>query len=113
MGPATLAVTEVSHVTVEAEEGVPEASKPAAAEARGSISHASDCCGSKANDELDALLELGDQIATLAAHIHAAEHRFLTLIAEFDQLRGVGAGRTPLLRPLARLPHRDRPGCRP
>ena len=88
MGPATLAVTEVSHVTVEAEEGVPEASKPAAAEARGSISHASDCCGSKADDELDALLELGDQIATLAAHIHAAERRFLTLIAEFDQLRG-------------------------
>ena len=88
MGPATLAVTEVSHVTVEAEEGVPEASKPAAAEARGSISHASDCCGSKADDELDALQDLGDQIATLAAHIHAAEHRFLTLIAEFDRLRG-------------------------
>ena len=34
MGLATLAVTEVSHVTVEAEEGVPEASKPAAAESQ-------------------------------------------------------------------------------
>ena len=41
-----------------------------------------------ADDHLDALQDLGDEIATLAAHIHAAEHRFLTLIAEFDRLRG-------------------------
>ncbi len=41
-----------------------------------------------ADDELDALQDLGDEIATLAAHIHAAEYRFLTLIAEFDRLRG-------------------------
>ncbi len=40
------------------------------------------------DDELDALQDLGDEIATLAAHMHAAEYRFLTLIAEFDRLRG-------------------------
>ena len=40
------------------------------------------------DDELDALLELGDEIATLAAHLHAATYRLLTLIAEFDRLRG-------------------------
>jgi len=38
--------------------------------------------------QLDALEELGDEIATLAAHLHAATHRLLTLIAEFDQLGG-------------------------
>ena len=32
--------------------------------------------------------ELGDRIATLAAHIHAAEQRFLLLLAEFDWRRG-------------------------
>ena len=31
-----------------------------------------------ADDHLDALQDLGDEIATLAAHIHAAEHRFRT-----------------------------------
>ena len=36
----------------------------------------------------DRIEELGDQIATLAAHIHAATQRLLTLIAEFDELRG-------------------------
>ena len=39
-------------------------------------------------DELDALEELGDEIATLAAHIHAATHRLLVMIAEFDERRG-------------------------
>lgn len=39
-------------------------------------------------DDADALEELDDQIATLAAHIHAATHRLLTLIAEFDRRRG-------------------------
>jgi len=37
---------------------------------------------------LDALEELGDEIATLAAHLHAATYRLLTLIADFDRLRG-------------------------
>jgi hypothetical protein len=32
--------------------------------------------------------DLGDEIATLSAHIHAATHRLLELIAEFDRLRG-------------------------
>ena len=38
--------------------------------------------------DADALEELADEIATLAAHIHAATHRLLTLIAQFDRLRG-------------------------
>ena len=42
----------------------------------------------EADDHLDTVQDLGDEIAILAAHIHAAEHRFLTLIAEFDRLRG-------------------------
>ncbi len=36
----------------------------------------------------DVIEDLGDEIATLAAEIHAATHRFLLLIAEFDRLRG-------------------------
>jgi hypothetical protein len=36
----------------------------------------------------DALEALGDEIATLAAHIHAATQRFLALVAEFDARRG-------------------------
>src|SRR5262245_61309904 len=36
----------------------------------------------------DALEDLADEIATLGAHIHAATHRLLTLIAQFDRLRG-------------------------
>ncbi len=39
-------------------------------------------------DDADALEELEEEIATLAAHIHAATHRLLTLIAEFDRRRG-------------------------
>jgi hypothetical protein len=31
---------------------------------------------------------LAEEIAILAAHIHAATHRFLVLVAEFDRLRG-------------------------
>ena len=72
MGLATLAVTEVSHevahVPGQADESVPE-ERPA-------------------DDELDILSDLADEIATLAAHIHAATYRLLTLIAEFDRLRG-------------------------
>ena len=40
------------------------------------------------DDELDVLSDLGDEIATLAAHIHAATYRLLTLIADFDRLQG-------------------------
>jgi hypothetical protein len=36
----------------------------------------------------DALEELADEIVVLSAHIHAATHRLLVLIAEFDRLRG-------------------------
>jgi len=40
------------------------------------------------DDEADVLETLGDEIATLAAHIHAATHRLLVLLAEFDERRG-------------------------
>ena len=40
------------------------------------------------DDGLDVLSDLGDEIATLAAQIHAATYRLLTLIAEFDRLQG-------------------------
>ena len=36
----------------------------------------------------DLIEEIGDQIAILAAHVHAATHRMLVLIARFDRLRG-------------------------
>jgi hypothetical protein len=36
----------------------------------------------------DALTQLGADIAVLSAHIHAATHRLLVLIAEFDRRRG-------------------------
>ncbi len=36
----------------------------------------------------DVAEDLGDQIATLAAHIHAATHQFLGLIVRFDRLQG-------------------------
>ena len=39
-------------------------------------------------DDADALFDLGEEIATLAAHIHAATQRFLVLIADFDERRG-------------------------
>jgi hypothetical protein len=38
--------------------------------------------------ETDRIEALEEEIVLLAAHIHAAEHRFLTLVAEFDRLRG-------------------------
>lgn len=38
--------------------------------------------------DADALDELAEEITTLAAHIHAATHRLLTLIAEYDRRRG-------------------------
>jgi uncharacterized protein DUF222/HNH endonuclease len=44
--------------------------------------------GQSPPDEADALADLGDEIATLAAHIHAATQRFLALIADFDKRRG-------------------------
>ena len=36
----------------------------------------------------DALDELEEEICILAAHLHAADHRLLTLVAEFDRLGG-------------------------
>lgn len=42
--------------------------------------------------DVDAMEALGDEIATLAAHIAAATHRLLSLIAEFDRLRGWESG---------------------
>lgn len=45
--------------------------------------------------EADELEDLADQITTLAAHIHAANHQLLTLIAEFDQRRGWEVGGFP------------------
>ena len=38
--------------------------------------------------DAEALEELEEQITTLAAHIHAATHRLLILIADFDRRRG-------------------------
>jgi hypothetical protein len=35
---------------------------------------------------------LGDEIARLSAHMHAAEYRLLTLLREFDEREGWGAG---------------------
>ena len=40
------------------------------------------------DEECDAIETLGDEIATLAAHIHAATHRLLVLLAEFDRRQG-------------------------
>jgi hypothetical protein len=38
--------------------------------------------------DADSLEELEEEVVTLAAHIHSATHRLLTLIAEFDRRRG-------------------------
>ena len=70
MGLATLAVPEVTHVAEQGAAWGPD-ERPA-----------------EVDDELDRLYDLGDEIATLAAHLHAATYRLLTLIAEFDRLRG-------------------------
>jgi hypothetical protein len=47
--------------------------------------------------DADALEELEEEVVTLAAHIHAATHRLLVLIAEFDRRRGweLGGHRSP------------------
>jgi hypothetical protein len=39
-------------------------------------------------DDVEALGKLEQEITTLAAHIHAATHRLLTLLADFDRRRG-------------------------
>ena len=80
MGLATLAVTEVSHVPDQADESAPEEND-----------WTGDALGSddaEVDDEVDRLDDLGDEIATLAAHLHAATYRLLALIAEFDRLGG-------------------------
>jgi hypothetical protein len=48
----------------------------------------SDVSAETSDPDIDAIEDLGDQIATLAAHIHAATHRLLVMIARFDRLRG-------------------------
>ena len=134
MGLATLAVTDVSHGTDQADGWAPEEPDSAGPEAKAGASEAPNSAEPEATDspsdrsasaeaeptasalagpsfpkadaedstgddtpgsddaaadaELDVLLELGDEIATLAAHLHAATYRLLTLIAEFDRLRG-------------------------
>ena len=64
---------------------------------------------SDASPDTDRLGALEEEIVFLAAHIHAAEHRFLTLVAEFERLRGWELGGAPVLRPLVGLPYRFRP----
>ncbi len=93
MGLATLAVTEVSHVADKAEG--PTSERPGSERSASAEARAGDCTDdapssddADLDDELDGLFELGDEIATLAAHLHAATYRLLTLIAEFDRLRG-------------------------
>ncbi|MCG8467770.1 MAG: HNH endonuclease [Gemmatimonadetes bacterium] len=49
-------------------------------------SHAHD--ETESGTDVDTLENLGDEIATLAAHIHAATARLLALIARFDRWRG-------------------------
>ena len=41
-----------------------------------------------ASPDIVRLEALEEEIVLLAAHLHAAEHRFLTLVAEYDRLRG-------------------------
>ena len=41
---------------------------------------------------VDSIENLEEEIVVLAAHIHAATHRLLVLVAEFDRLRGWEAG---------------------
>ena len=42
--------------------------------------------------DTDRIEALEEEIVFLAAHVHAAEHRFLTLVAEYDRLRGWEVG---------------------
>jgi hypothetical protein len=39
-------------------------------------------------ETLERLEALEEEVAVLAAHLHAGEHRFLTLVGEFDRLKG-------------------------
>ena len=48
--------------------------------------------GAGPRSDPETLEALEEEIATLAAHIHAATHRLLTLIAEFDRRRGWEVG---------------------
>ncbi len=54
----------------------------------GEPSYDTSCAEHATPSELDAIEELGDEIATLAAHIHAATHRLLVMLGEFDRRRG-------------------------
>src|SRR5688500_10877301 len=48
--------------------------------------------GAADHGEAHALEELGDDIAELAAHLHAATYRLLVMVAEFDRRGGWGGG---------------------
>jgi len=103
MGLATLAGTDVAHVPQQASHVAEQAShdldrvdesvqeeRPVSTEA-GAKDRMDDTPGSdeaEVDDELERLDDLGDEIATLAAHLHAATYRLLKLIAEFDRLCG-------------------------
>ena len=90
MRPAAHVVPRVSNVPAPADQPVEEESLPDKARQATLVQPSPKVHGSEAadDDSLDALQDLGDEIATLAAHIHAAEHRFLMLIGEFDRLEG-------------------------
>ena len=77
--PAVPAVPDVSQVSDQADESVRE-ERPACAETRAK-DLADDTPGAndaEVDDELDRLDNLGDEIATLAAHLHAGTYRLLT-----------------------------------
>jgi hypothetical protein len=54
----------------------------------GDTAHSDPRPGSAAAAPSSDILELGEQIATLAAHIHSATHRLLVMLAEFDRRGG-------------------------
>ncbi len=71
MGLAKLAATEVSPEVSDGVSQVPDqADKP--------VPNESVAEERPVDDELDVLSDLGDEIATLAAHIHAATYRLLS-----------------------------------
>ena len=65
-----------------------DAAAGSAAAAQSEAVAGSAAAAESAATESDALVELGDRIAELAAHLHAGTHRLLRLVAEFDARRG-------------------------
>jgi hypothetical protein len=56
--------------------------------AAGDVAYAADRARTAIAADPDAVEELADTIVVLSAHIHAATHRLLVLIADFDGIRG-------------------------